>query len=146
MSFVLTLRTRKKNSYMKLENIGNPQYVYVDKNGYAIREGLWYVHMTSGAIKVMSISDLKMDYQTLSLQNTGVYKVLSGHVSLELFTKQCVCTGFVPNGEVINPDIYDTDFNNSFVSSASTKALVKELINRNEVRIIDEKLNLYEIQ
>ena len=131
---------------MNLANIGNPQYVYLDKNGKLIREGLWYLHSTIGAIKVMGLSDIKLDYQTVDMQNSSIYKVVSGYPNISEFFNNCKCTGFIPNGKVINPDMFDNvDTINEF-ERLTTIELIEELTSRGAIKLINRELNLYQIK
>lgn len=129
---------------MNLSYIGNPENIFIDAKGNPVIEGLWYrssKQSKSKCFRVISLSDNQLDYQYLDMQNTNVFKVLSGAVQISTLFASCDCTGFVPNGEsIVAQDLLTSG---KTLNEYNSSQLLTELLNRGFLQLIDKDLQIY---
>lgn len=130
---------------MDLVSIGNPKHVYRDKLGYFVREGLWYKDEDDCPIKVIELTDTMLRYQTLSMQNSGVTKTIATPQIIMSFFKDYVCTGFIPHGKIVNPEIFENISQPKNPIELDDDKLLQHLIDKKVLVVIDEELGLLKL-
>ena len=115
---------------------GNARYIFKDADGSVVVEGMWYKHShlvgnIHKPVKIISICDNSIKYQTPETLNSGVFKTISSPELIQKFLVELRCTGYVPNGEFISVDNYiHLDKKEIDLSLLTTDQLLEELKRR----------------